>query len=241
MIKRLNILLLAWLFSQTALAEPIKPVDLPPAFSASYELIKNGLPVAETNYRFEKNKNSAEFTSNTELTGIAAWFSDEQANERSQLQLTKQQVQITHYHYQQTGKDARTIESQFDQTAMIVTTKVNQQAESKTSFTTQTWDKLSMLLALMSHAAANEQKLEISTLDKTEIRQYQLTRIAEQEIELDEDVWVKTIRWESLYKNRKTVFFLDPTRHFIPLKIEQFKRDKRRATLLLKEIQWLKP
>jgi len=234
-------LLLVVLFSQATIADNIKPDDLPPAFTASYELLKNGLPVAETRYRFEKETNSATFTSNTELTGIAAWFSDEKASEDSQLSFAEQQVQVTHYHYQQSGKKEHTINSQFDHAAMQIKTKIDQQTKVKTAFTAPTWDKLSMLLALMSHAPSNKKELEINALDKTEIYQYQLRRTGEEEIELDEDIWIKTIRWERQHKNRKTVFFLDPKQYFIPIKIEQFKRDKRRATLLLKEIQWPNP
>ena len=237
--KHVVYFLIFFFFSFVSTAEPISQAHLPPSFIASYDLIKNGLPVAETQYRFEKTDNSADFSSTTELTGIAAWFSEDKASERSLLEITEKQIQVKHFQYQQSGKEELTIKSQFDQTSQQVTTRINQHAEVITSFTSPTWDKLSMLLALVSHASVSETSLEIDTLDKTEIRQYLVTHTGEQEIELDEDNWVKTMRWQRVNKNRKTVFYLDPAQHFIPVKIEQYKRDKRRATLLLKEIQWL--
>lgn len=216
----------------------ITAADLPPAFSASYELQKNGLPVAETNYTFSKTQPSAVFKSDTRLTGMASWFSNEQVTETSQLVLQANSIQVRHYQYLQTGNDNLSINSLFDPASQKINTTINQQPPVITDYHPPVWDKLSMLIALMSSAARLDKKLQLQTLDKGLIKKYQLIQKGYQEIEIDEDQWIKAQVWQRQHKNKKTVFYLDPSAHFLPLKIEQYKRDKRRATLLLKEIQW---
>jgi len=239
--RRLNLFLVVLLFIPLASAQSISPAQLPPAFNASYDLLKKGLPIAETQYQFSKNSTSALFNSNTQLTGMAAWFSDEQLSESSQFEFSNNQVRVVSYQYHQTGKKALSINSIFNKDKENIVTRINQQTAINTDYQTPVWDKLSMLIVLMASANHENKSLQFNAIDNGEIKSYQLSKTGVKEIELDEDNWIKTIRWQRINKNRKTVFYLDPKQHFLPVKIEQYKRDKRRATLLLKEIQWHQP
>lgn len=221
-------------------AEAISPKDLPAGFTAQYELFKSGLSLAERQYDFTKTDHIAHFSSTTRLTGLAAIFNNDQVDETSTLDLSGQQVQVTEYQYSQIGKKQQLINSSFNFQQQLITTIINGQPAIKTHYTQLVWDKLSILLALISAANDSEKTLTFQSLDKGQIKQYKLNQAGRKEIELYDDEWIDTIIWTREHGNKKVIFYLDPS-NSVPVKIEQYKQQKLQATLLLKALKWHQP
>lgn len=216
----------------------ITPADLPTSFNVSYEFFKNGIPVAERHYTFKRTSNTASLTAITRLTGFAALFSDDNVSETSQFNLAGDHVQVVTYNYLQTGSKNLTIRSEFNIEKQLINTSINNNPAVVTPYTEMTWDQLSSFILLMSAVGDDVEEINTQIIDKGEIRQYNLKKTGNREIELDDDTWVNTVTWERHGPRKAIKFYLDPSAHYLPVKIQQYKDTKLRATLLLKSIKW---
>jgi len=205
-------------------------------FNAVFELYKSGLLVAESQYIFRQQQ-QPNFKSSSHLKGFVSLFNESEIAEQSFFDTSKNHIRLTQYQYKQTGDNNKQISSLVDWKRQRITTIRNDQKEIITPFKNTIWDKHSLLLALMSNAQKNDKELNLQVLDKGIVKLYKFIYTGSKEIELDEDEWVVTSVWQRQTGNRKTVFYLDPKNHFIPLKIEQHK-NQQQATLWLKEINW---
>jgi len=205
-------------------------------FNAVFELYKNGLLVAESQYKYRQQQ-QPNFESSSQLKGFVSLFKKNKIAEKSFFDASSSHVQLTQYQYLQTGDNNKQITSLIDWERQRITTIKNDQQKIVTPFKNTIWDKHSLLLALMSNTQKNSQELNLQVLDKGLIKHYKFIYSGNKEIELDEDEWVVTSVWQRQTGNRKTIFYLDPKNHNIPLKIEQHK-NQQQATLWLKEINW---
>jgi Protein of unknown function (DUF3108) len=210
----------------------------PPAFNAVFELYKKGLGIAETKYQL-RHQSQVHFTSNTHLIGFASLFSNDTVIEESVFDVTTPAaIKLKHYQFEQTGEKSKSIVSAIDWQQQKITTTINKQAAITSTFKQTLWNKHSVLLALMTHANDEKKTLVFNALDKGIVKQYSFRFIGTKEIELDDDEWKKTAVWQRENSHKKTIFYLDPTEHHIPLKIEEYRNQQLRATLWLTELNW---
>jgi len=237
--RLLQLLLSALLLVSTTLhAEHSKP-HIPKNFSAQFELYKSGFPIADTQYHFSNNNNIAIFTHISEPGGLTSFFSSNRIEEQSILDTTDNTLKVKSYHYKQTGDKKMQISSVFNWSNKTLSTTKNKQTTVSQTFEPPVWDKLSSLLGLMSSAQDQSKDIYLPTLDDIDIKKYRLKYIGKKEIETDEDEWITSHIWRREDNNKAVIFYLDPNNHYFPVMIEQYKSQKLRATLLLKELKWL--
>ena len=235
--KAIQYLLIALMLTSPATqATDLKP-EIPALFTAHFELYKSGIPVANTTYQLSK-KDNYYFQSTTKLKGLFSLFSDEEITEKSSFQITSTDYYPVNYSFQQTGENPLSVSSTTNLKDKTISTTINNQAPVKITFDEVPWDKLSILLALMNSAKDQDSTLSFDVLDRGQIKNYSFSYAGIEEIELEEDEWKKTVLWKRQDKNKETIFFLDPERHYIPVKIEQFKNHKLNATLWLQQLIW---
>lgn len=210
---------------------------LPPAFNATFDLHKSGLTVAQIQYNLT-HKQPSLFKAHTTLSGLASIFSNDEIIEESSFNLTPASPQLIHYRLKQTGKENKNINSVINWQQKNITTTINRQAAINNTFTNTLWDKNSVLLALMVHAGNKYKSLTFTTLDEDSIKEFKFDYIGTKDIELDNDEWKTTSIWQRKNNNKKIIFYLDPKDHYIPLKIEEYRNQRLRATLWLTELNW---
>lgn len=220
--------------STTVTAETL----FPPAFNATYEINKSGLVVAEIKYQLS-HQQQTRFTSVTLLTGLASLFSNNKITEESLFETTTPAtIQLQQYQFQQTGDETQSINSKINWQQKNITTTINKEAPIISSFTQTLWDKHSAFLALMTHANDQKKSLVFNTLDKGIIKPYNFKFIRTKEIELDDDEWKQAAVWQIENYKKRVIFYLDPNNLYIPLKIEEYRNSRLRATLWLTELNW---
>ncbi len=224
--------------STTVTAETI----FPPAFDATYEMNKSGLVVAETKYQLSHQQQTL-FASVTLLTGFSSLFGNDKITEESLFKATTPAtiptaIQLQQYQFHQTGDESKSINSTVNWQQQNITTTINEQAPIISVFADTLWDKHSIFLALMTHANNQKQALVFNTLDKGLVKTYNFKFIGTKEIELDDDEWKPVAIWQIENFKKKLIFYLDLNDHFIPLKIEEYRHSRLRATLWLTELNW---
>lgn len=210
---------------------------LPPAFNATFDFQKSGLTVAQIQYNLTHKQQSL-FKTHTTLSGLASIFSNDEITEESLFNLTPASLQLIHYQLKQTGKENKNINSVINWQQKNITTTINRQVAINNTFTNTLWDKNSVLLALMVHAGNKYKSLTFTTLDEDSIKEFKFDYIGTKDIELDNDEWKTTSIWQRKNNNKKVIFYLDPKDHYIPLKIEEYRNQRLRATLWLTELNW---
>ena len=213
-------------------------ISIPPLFTAHFELYKNGLHVADTTYQLSKKDNIFFFRSTINVTGLLSLFSDDKIIEKSSFKITDNEFNLINYQFIQSGKTQLSIHSTVDTKQKAISTTINNEAPLLKRFIKQPWDKLSILLALMTSVKDQKETVSFNVLDRNDIKPYDFTYAGSQEIELGEDEWKLAVLWKRQDDTKETIFFLDPEAYFIPLKIEQFKNHTLNATLLLSGLTW---
>lgn len=211
--------------------------DFPANFTARYELHKSGLAIAETQYQLSRDQQNIFFDSVTQRKGLFSLFGDERITEKTLFTISDtHNIQLKSYQYSQTGEKIKTVHSHVDWDKQSISTVIDNHPPSTIRFNDMIWDKHSVLLALMSQAKGKKKLLSFQVLDKSIVKTFEFSFIGTKEIEFNEDEWKISTVWQRSHQSRTTIFYLDPTTAFIPLKIEQYKNKKLRATLWLTEL-----
>lgn len=214
---------------------------LPAQFTATFELYKSGLLVAETRYQFQLTQQQAHFESNTQLKGLVSLFKDASINEHSLFDISApDQIRLKRYDFLQSGINQQSISSSVDWSKRRVTTKIDNKTATSITFNQALWDKNSILLALISHADKNLKQLSFQTLDQGTIESYNFENLGLKNIDVNEDEhdeeWKTVSIWQRRYENKSILFYLDPLINYFPLKIEKFNNQQLEATLWLTEL-----
>jgi len=237
--KKTLLILLGLLFTHPLLQASPVIQHIPKNFVAQFSLYKSGFPIAETEYRFTRDKNNASFQHVSLPSGFTSLFSDNKVEEKSTLNTSENTLKVKTYQFTQTGDKNISISSRFNWNNKTISTINNQQPATETRFEHYVWDKLSTLLALMSYAHDQSTSIFLHSFDGVKIKKYELKYAGKREIELDDDEWIVSDIWKRKDGKKQVIFYLDPDKNYFPVKIEQYKNQKLRATLLLKQLKWL--
>ena len=216
-----------------------------PAYEAHYDLYKKGISVANTSIKLRHIESGIEFSSYTYLTGFAAWLGDNKVREKSLLSNHNDILKLNSYEYIQQGDTEAHIQINLEQKNKIATTSIDKELIHKTPFETVLWDKLSVTLDIMQFAKNTDvsgtiKNHSFNIINDGKIINYVLQYKGQREIELDDDEWVMTQRWQSqrLHSKRKKIFYLAPSMNYLPALIEQYKNEKLHTVLRLKQVNW---
>jgi len=238
MLKKTLQLLLGLLFINPNLQASPATQQIPKDFTAQFALYKNGFPIAETEYRLTREKNNVTFLHVSLPSGLSSFFSKDRVEELSTLELSDKLLKVKKYQLTQTGDKNINIKSVFNWENHTISTSHGTNAVIKSHFNNYIWDKSSTLLALIAYAHDTSKSILLQSFDGSEVTNYELKYAGQREIELDDDEWVNTDIWKRDDGKKQVVFYLDPNSNYFPVRIEQYKRQKLRATLLLKELKW---
>lgn len=215
-------------------------LQLPPPYHASYQLLKNGIPVANADFVLKYDEQRIHFSSVSKVSGLAAMFRKDEIHESSVLDRQHNPPRLIEYQYRHTGgKKKRAVSIRIDWQSKTAQT-INDGKSTNTPVTEPLWDRFSIQLPIMHAAGRSHDKQQFKVIDKNQLKVFTVEYLGHEKIETNLDQWIETDQWQSQAESstRKTVFWLAPNQHYLPIKIEQYKNGDLNATLLLSNVQW---
>ncbi len=234
--KLLNPVWLVLCFAASSHADkpPARQIHLPADYSASYIVEKYDTQIARLQYRLQHSDGLVLFNTRAEVTGFAALFRDDSAEENSRLQ-TADTPRLLSYQYQQRGsKKNRNTRFAIDWQGEHG--KAEGQYADK-AFTLDVskpvWDPLSVQLALMRDMAlGSNTALRYPVIHKGKLKHYVFERLADDSIEIDETFYDAVVL-QRRHNNRLTRFWLAKDYQYIPLQIENYRNGDLDTRILL--------
>jgi len=214
----------ALLMARTVSADELKP------FEATYNWIWNGMAVASTTVKLEKNADDTwTYTSRSEPRGIGKLM-PQRPRTVSVLRVTPQGVQPLSYQGDDgTSSNKRTIDVKYDWQKHRLT-GVYEQTPVDLPLTPDVQDDSSVQVALMASLLRGQTPDHFSVLDKNSVREYRYAREGEETVKTPFGD-VKAVIYSSRRANSPRVnrYWCAPERGFIPLRVQQNKD---------KDIEW---
>lgn len=216
---------------------------LPPEFTATYYAETYGMVVAQAKYILKHKKDGINFSQHSEPVGLAALFSDEALDESSELSLHNNQLLLDQYTYIQKGdRKNRNVQlnikwrdSEDKKLAGTISgTASGNQLHLETS--APVWDTLSFQIPLMLNTRLNSAPQEHAILVKGDLKYYTFITHGSEEVSIKDHI-IKTIKVERRdnKEDDPIYFWVAPELNNIPVKIEKWKKNKPRITMLLNE------
>ncbi|MFV2057158.1 MAG: DUF3108 domain-containing protein [Thiohalomonadales bacterium] len=221
-----SILLIFILQCDTELSFADTAATLPHEFSAHYKLTRGIITLGKTHLSFKKlNAREYQFESVSKPQGVGKIISNGQIQERSIWILYDNTLRPLRYTYQNSDSDLkRDVRLDFDWDKGIVVNNINGDPW-KMKLEPATQDKLLYMLSLMVDLAKGKRHLEYRVADGGTTKTY-LAIINGIEI-IDTDLGrfqtLKVLRKH--HDGRKTILWSASSLEFIPIQIEQIKKD----------------
>ncbi len=216
---------------RSASADELKP------FTASYTWIWHGLTVAESKLQLQQKEDTWVYQSHSEPRGIGRMMS-ERPVQRSVLRITAAGVQPLSYQADDgTPSTKRDADVTFDWKAGRVT-GVYEDKPVDMSLSPGIQDDLSIQIALMLALLRGHTPEQFSLLDGNSVRQYAYLREREETLQTRIGS-IATIVYASRKEGspRVTRFWCAPSRGFIPMKVEQTRKDEVEWTMLIASLE----
>ncbi len=205
--------------------------NIPPAFTAQYEIKKGSLKVGEMNLVLEKTAdNHWVYHSSTIPKGLAAVFLNNQAvTDRTLLQLNDQYVRpVSFEHIQKTSRKDRSQYVAFDWINNKATTQYKGISK-ELDLPVNTFDNFSLQLLLMANVHNLPDQMQLPVISKGKFKQYQFYKVGAQVINTVYGE-IQTILVERRKDNEKKStykFWVDPDHYGLPLQFEKIENGKR--------------
>lgn len=219
---------------------PGKAANIPDAHTASYEVLKKGISVAEAEFTLTIDGTKLNYQLDIHVSGIFHLFRDDTYHEQASLQYQNNQLQLNSYqHEQKSGDKHESIRSEINPAERQIQTNINGELRTL-HYNGDMLDKLSVQLLMISHARQSHESREFQVFDGENIKLYRFSYLGNEEIELDEDVWIKTEKWQSQRddSDRENIYWFAPGYRFIPVQMQQHNHGKLDTTLILTNINW---
>jgi hypothetical protein len=216
---------------QSAAADELTP------FQASYTWVWHGLTVAESKLQLQQKDDTWVYQSRSEPRGIGRMMS-ERPVQRSVMRITPAGVQPLSYRADDgTSSTKRDADVTFDWSAGHVT-GVYEDKPVDMSLSRGVQDDLSIQIALMVALLRGHTPEQFSLLDGNSVRQYRYLRKGEAMLQTPIGA-IATIIYASQKQGspRITRFWCAPSHGFIPMKVEQKRKDEIEWTMLIESVQ----
>ncbi len=195
-----------------------------PNFTATYDVTKAGIALGEMKSEYKVENDNYSYSSTTEPTGIASWFSSETIIETSNGTLTDNNYIPSSYTYKRSGgkKDETTaITFDYDNKIAKNTTDnktINIQIDSSIT------DRQIVQVLLMHDMLLKKDNLNYSVINKQEIKPYSFEILNEEVIESALGTFKTTpVVRKRKDSSRETTLWLAHELFYIPIKIKQTK------------------
>ncbi len=217
-------------FAATAAADELKP------FEASYTWIWHGLTVAESTVQLERQDDTWVYHTKSEPRGIGRMLS-ERPVQRSVMRLTESGVEPLSYRADDgTSSTKRDADIRFDWASGRVT-GVYEEAKVDMPIVPGIQDDLSVQIALMVELLKGHTPDKFSLLSGNSVREYRYIRESEESLKTPlGEIATVVYRSEKLGSPRATRFWCAPSHGYIPVRVEQKRKDDVEWTM---EIQGL--
>ncbi|MDH3714283.1 MAG: DUF3108 domain-containing protein [Gammaproteobacteria bacterium] len=210
-----------------------------PEFVATYRVEKSGLS-ARIVMTLRRDGSFWRFESHSEPTGLLALFDRAYVSESSMLEQRAAGLRPIAYEYN-AGKrpSKRDVASFFDWKNGTLKSNRGDELRSE-ELLNGTFDRLSVLLAIVAQLRAGAVDMEIPVAHKGNIR---TRRFVHEEDELIKVVAgsFETARVRELrtgHSSRNTVSWFAPGEHYLPVRMDQYKEDKHVGRVELIEVRW---
>lgn len=199
-----------------------------PDFSASYQVMLNGIQAGDLKQRLSSNADgSRKFSSETQAQGLFAFFKPDLVEEISTWTLVDNMIQPRHYLYQRSGgKKDKYLKLDFDW-------KTQQLSIDDKNYPWQlaleplTLDKLVYQLALMMDLDKGKNQYNYRIADGGKIKTYTIDVIDEETVTtpLGRIKTIKLKRLRDETSKRQTVLWCAPALNYLPVKLEHTEKD----------------
>ena len=216
---------------RSASADELRP------FRASYTWVWHGMSVAESKLQLQQKDDTWVYQSRSEPRGIGHVMS-ERPVQRSVMRITEAGVQPLSYQADDgTSSTKRDANVTFDWSAGHIS-GVYEDKKVDMSLSPGVQDDLSIQIALMVALLRGHTPERFALLDGNSVRQYRYLREGEQTLQTPIGS-IATIVYASQKEGspRVTRFWCAPARGFIPMKVEQKRKDEVEWTLLIESVQ----
>lgn len=223
---------LALLTGTATLASPL------PEFSATYRVQKGAL-AAHMVMTLNRDGSLWRFESHSEPKGVLTLFDQAYVSELSVLEQQSAGLRPIAYKYSASKQPSdRDVSSRFDWENGTLDSVRGNKARSA-ELQTGTFDRLSVLLEIVAQLRAGAANMEIPVASKGKIRTRQFVQEEKERIDVVagsfETLRVRELRGTS---KRNTVSWFAPGEHFLPVRMDQFRKDKRIGRVELIEVHW---
>lgn len=226
---------------------PTLSFALPLEYSASYNIEKYGMVIAESNYSLRHENNGVRMRQHTETVGLAALLRNDVLDENSLLSLQDDKLLLTEFSYIQKSSDEknRDIHIKIDwiqsEKKLFGNVKGTAKGEALSlKLNKAVWDTSSYQIPLMNNTKEGGEPQKISMMVKGSVKEYNFITHNTEEIEVNGNT-INTIKIErDGSKNKSPIYlWLAPGLNNLPVKIEKWKNGKLQLTLTLQHAQFL--
>ena len=232
--------------SQLLLAVSLLPCSvfsLPLEYSASYEIEKYGMVIAESNYTLKHENNGVRLKQHTKTVGLAALLKNGTVDESSFLSVQNGNLLLTEFSYRQEPSDNtnRNIQIKIDwlQSEKKLLGKVSGTAYGKKlelQVDKPVWDTNSYQIPLMLNTKEKNEPQQYSMMFKGQFKDYTFITHGTEDIEVSGRT-IHTIKTERIGSSNKSPLYLwlAPGLNNLPVKMEKWKNGKLQLTLFLNQ------
>jgi len=222
--------------SISAVAEDIAPFDV------NYDVGNNLINAGSATLSLTNSDGLWQYSLNTKPKGIFKLAGKGRLKETSVFELVPidkgVQIQPQIYAYRQDKERSRSVDAQFDWSAKTLSWQ-RKGKEGTETLSTKTLDRLSVTLAVMNALRHDFTTLELPVFDNGRIKT--MLFINQGKVVLDTRLGkIETLQVRSQNKaggSRHTDTWFAPSLDYVPVRIEQFKRDELIARLSLKSLR----
>ncbi len=207
------------LITNTVVAAPI------PNFTAIYDVTKSGVALGEMKSTLITNQDKGyTYSSITEPTGIASWFSSEKITESSKgVTKNNQFIPSTYIFTRSGGKKEVNTEITFDYKKNTAIDKTNDNTI-KIDIDNSITDRQIVQVLLMNDMIAGKTKLEYKVINKQEVKPYVFTIVGDEKIDTEIGIFKTTaVSRKREGSSRVTTLWLAHDLYYLPVKIKQTK------------------
>lgn len=210
-----------------------------PEFVATYRVERSGL-AARLVMTLRRDGSLWRFESYSEPSGLLTLFDGAYVSELSVLEQQAAGLRPIEYEYNaKKTPSERDISSVFDWENGTLKSSRGNKSDSSAELQSGTFDRLSVLLAIVEQLRAGAVKMAIPVASKGRIRTRQFVHEKDEQIEVVAGSF-KTVRVRELRgtSKRNTVSWFAPDEHYLPVRMDQFRKDKHIGRVELIEVQW---
>jgi len=213
----------------------------PPAFSADYQLSRNGFRVARATITLSyPSPDHYLYRSYTRPTRLVSWFRDDRRRESSRGLVSADSLRPLEYHYALTGSDhPRHADLRFDWKKAVVENAVGDHTWDM-HIPSDTLDKLVVQLALMMDLGGGARSVRFHVADGGKLKVYRFKVVGHARLTTPAGQF-DTVKVERRRSDNKQVtnLWCAPSLHYLPVKIER--RDRPDGTRYRSVLQSVSP